>query len=120
MDENKKRAVKLAKLAVRLVPKDGDFWNTMGVAHYRAGNWMDAVAALETARELSQGGDAVDWLFLAMAHWMLGHKDEARKWYVQAVRSPQTSKLLELELPRFRAEAASVLGIKEPRRTNRR
>jgi tetratricopeptide (TPR) repeat protein len=112
-DQNRKRAVELAKRAVRLAPKDGDFWNTMGVAYYRAGNWTDAVAALETARELSKGGDAVDWLFLAMAHWRLGHKDEARKWYDQAIRSPQTSTLLEGELPRFRAEAAKLLGIEK-------
>lgn len=63
------------------------------------------------AVQLSKGGDAVDWLFLAMAHWKLGHKDEARKWYDQAIRSPQTSTLLEGELPRYRGEAAKLLGI---------
>jgi tetratricopeptide (TPR) repeat protein len=110
---NAKRAVELAKQAVRLVPTDGDFWNTLGVAHYRAGNWKDAIAALEKARELSAGGDAVDWLFLAMSHWQLGQKDEARKWYMQAVSSPKTSKLLEAELPNFRAEAAALLEIEQ-------
>jgi tetratricopeptide (TPR) repeat protein len=110
---NEKRAVDLANQAVRLAPYDGDFWNTLGVAHYRAGNWKEAVTALEKAKELSGGGDAVDWLFLAMAHWQLGQKDEARLWYDQAVRRLETSKLLEAELPRFRTEAANLLGINQ-------
>src|SRR5258708_24566986 len=29
-------AVELAKKAVDLAPRAGDFWNTLGVAHYRA------------------------------------------------------------------------------------
>src|SRR5262249_30332855 len=40
------RAVKLAKKAVQLVPLAGGSWNTLGVAHYRAGDWKAAVAAL--------------------------------------------------------------------------
>ena len=110
---NEKRAIDLAKRAVSLAPNDADFWNTLGVAYYRAGNWKQAVTALEKARELSAGGDAVDWLFLAMAHWQLGNKEEAHDLYTQALHSPKTSKLLEAELPRFRAEAAKLLGIDE-------
>ena len=79
------RAVELAKKAVELAPKQGTFWNTLGVAHYRAGDWKAAVAALEKSEELRNGGDSFDWFFLAMAHWQLGEKDEARKWYDQAV-----------------------------------
>ena len=39
------RAVKLAKEAVGLAPKNGA-WNTLGAAHYRAGNWEESLAAL--------------------------------------------------------------------------
>ena len=34
---------------------------------------------------LQKGGDACDWLFLAMAHWQLGHEEDAHKWYNQAL-----------------------------------
>ena len=75
---DEKWAVDLAREAVRLVPNDADFWNTLGVAHDRAGNWDEAVTALEKAMELSAGGRADDWFILAMAHWRLGDKDTAK------------------------------------------
>src|SRR5262249_47445153 len=43
------RAVELARKAVQLAPKVGMYWNTLGVAHYRAGDWKAAVAALDKA-----------------------------------------------------------------------
>src|SRR5262249_48959926 len=78
------RAVELARKAVELAPKEGAYWNTLGVAHYRVGEWKEALAALEKSMELRQGGDAFDWFFLAMARWQRGEKDEARKWYEEA------------------------------------
>lgn len=50
-------------------------------------------------------------LFLAMAHWQLGHADEARRWSDQAVawmdkNAPQNSDLLQ-----FRTESAALLVI---------
>jgi hypothetical protein len=48
------------------------------VAHYRAGDWKAAVAALDRSEQLLKGGNACNWLFLAMAHWKLGQHDEAR------------------------------------------
>ena len=35
--------------------------------------------------EVGKGGYWFDWFFLAMAHWQLGHKEEARRWYDQGV-----------------------------------
>jgi serine/threonine protein kinase/tetratricopeptide (TPR) repeat protein len=106
-------AVKLARKAVELAANNGSFWNTLGVAHYRAGNWQEAVAALERAMQLRNGGDGLDWFFLAMAHWRLGEKDKARQWFERAVRGmdKQFPKAKE-ELGRFRAEAADLLGVK--------
>ena len=53
------------------------------------------------------GGDSEDWIFLAMAHWKLGQKTEARRYYDRAVqRMP-----IQASLQRFRAEAAALLGI---------
>jgi tetratricopeptide (TPR) repeat protein len=133
------KAVSLAKKAVELAPKEGILWNTLGAASYRARNWKAAVAALEKSMELRQagdsvvgldgffqvkgrtgqdqdadhrpGGDSYDWFFLAMAHWQLGEKDKARKWFDQAVQWMNKNAPQNEELRRLRAEAAALLGI---------
>src|SRR5262245_41645232 len=78
------RAVDLAKKAVELAPKEGNYWNTLGVAQYRAGDYGAALPALEKSMAL-QGGNPFDWFFLAMAGWQQVEKTDARKWYGQAV-----------------------------------
>src|SRR5262249_43179218 len=80
---NPARALELAKKAVAMAPNEGTFWNTLGAAHYRAGDWNAAIEALHKSMELRRGGDGYDWFFLALAHRQLGQKDEARKWYDQ-------------------------------------
>ena len=107
------RAVQLAKKAVELTPNDGNPWNTLGVAHYRDGDWKAAIEALAKSMELRQGGDIFDWLFLAMAHWQLGEKEEARKWFDQAVDWMEQNKQQDDDAKRFREEAAELLGVKE-------
>jgi tetratricopeptide (TPR) repeat protein len=106
-------AVELARKAVELGPEQGAWWNTLGAAQYRAGNPKAAIDALTKAMELRQGGDSWDWFFLAMAHWRLGHKEEARKWYDQSVACMQKSFPHHEELRRFRAEAEELLEIKK-------
>jgi hypothetical protein len=63
-----KVAVTLARKAVELDPKSGTIWNTLGVTHYRAGDYRATVVALERSRQLGGGHDSWDWFFLAMAH----------------------------------------------------
>jgi tetratricopeptide (TPR) repeat protein len=112
---DEKWALELAMEAVRLAPNDGDFWNTLGVAYYRVGNWKEAIVTLEKAMELSHGGDPGDWLFLAMAQWRLDNKDKARNWYDKAVawmdknQNHPTADFLRL----YRSEAAELLGVKK-------
>jgi tetratricopeptide (TPR) repeat protein len=113
-----KRAVALATKAVALGPETmrprvRPAWNTLGAAHYRAGDWKAAVTALEKSMELGRGGDAYDWFFLAMAHWRLGDREQARTWYDKAVTWMDKHMPQNEELIRFRAEAAALLGIKE-------
>jgi WD40 repeat protein len=45
------RAVELANQAVALAPQDAVYWNTLGVAHYRAREFAEAVAALAKSEE---------------------------------------------------------------------
>lgn len=105
------RAVKLAKKAVELAPSEGNYWNTLGAAHYQASNWNAAIAALEKSGELRKGGDSFDWFFLAMAHWQREEKEEARRWYDRALAWMEKNKPNDEELRRFQGEAAKLLKI---------
>jgi serine/threonine protein kinase/WD40 repeat protein/Tfp pilus assembly protein PilF len=110
---NASRAVELAKAAVDLAPQQGEYWNTLGVAHYRAGDWPAAVTALNKSGEIRAVSDSFDMFFLAMAHWQQGSHDEARKLYDQAVAWMNQNQPENKELLRFRAEAEALLGVKE-------
>jgi tetratricopeptide (TPR) repeat protein len=106
------RAVQLGDRAVELAPKRGAYWNTLGVARYRAGNWDGAIAALEKSSAL-QGHTSFDGFFLAMARWKRGQRDEARRVYDRAVRWMNFFKPSDGELRRFHAEAAELLQIED-------
>lgn len=107
-------AVELAKGVVGKVPKEGRYWTTLGAAHYRAGEWNAAITALEKSMELRKGGDSHDGLFLAMAHWQLGDKEQARKHYDRAAQWMEKNRPQDKELRRFHVEAAALLGLPEP------
>jgi uncharacterized protein HemY len=77
----------LATKIVELVPNEGSFWNTLGMAHYRAGDWKAAVEALNKSIELHQGAETSDWFFLGKTQ-------------------PKNEELLQL-----RAEAGQLLNI---------
>jgi serine/threonine protein kinase/WD40 repeat protein len=107
------RAAKLAQEAVKLAPNEGMIWNTLGVAHYRSGDWKAAITALTKSMDLRHGGDSFDWFFLAVSDWQLDQKEEARKWYDQAALWMDKHQPQNAELRRFRAEAAELLGIEK-------
>jgi serine/threonine-protein kinase len=108
------QAVVLAKKAVAAAPQAGIFWSTLGTAYYRAGQWKDAVAALEKSMKLQSGGDSSQGFFLAMTYQRLGDPGKARDWYDRAVQWMDKNKPQDEELRRYRVEAAALLGIKEP------
>jgi tetratricopeptide (TPR) repeat protein len=92
-----RRAVELAKKGIQLEPQNGIYWNTLGVAQYRAGSFKEAVDALEKSIELGKGGNSFDWFFLAMAHQRLDHADEARRWLERGARWIEAAKRHEAE-----------------------
>jgi hypothetical protein len=81
------------------------------VAYYRSGDDRAAVAALETSMRMQAGGNSFDWFFLAMAHWRLGDRNQARTWFDRAVQWMDRHKPHDGELCRFRAEAEAMLAI---------
>ena len=104
-------ALDLAKQAVAGAPADANLWNTLGVAQFRAGDWQAAIDALNKSMELRNYGDGIDWFFLAMAHWKLDNKDEARKWYEKALEWMEKTAPGYEQLIRFRGEAEELMGI---------
>src|SRR5262249_7730175 len=61
-----RRALESATRAVELAPKDGQAWNTLGVARYRSGDWGGAREALETSMGLLAGrSEGFNTFFLA-------------------------------------------------------
>jgi WD40 repeat protein/serine/threonine protein kinase/tetratricopeptide (TPR) repeat protein len=102
-------AVRRAEKAVEMEPQNSGYWNTLGVARYRIGDWKAAVEALEKGRELRQGYLPADIFFLAMAHWQQGEKEKAGKLFHEMVQWMDRNKPQDEELGRFRAEAAALL-----------
>jgi serine/threonine protein kinase len=104
------RAVFLARQAVARSPRNWAYWNTLGVARYRAGSLEQAIVELDRSRCLRGVDDSYNAFFLAMAHWKLGHRDEARHWYEKGLAwmKPYPT---DPELVAFRTEAAAVLEI---------
>jgi serine/threonine protein kinase len=108
------KAVELARRAVEKARPQhrGMFWNTLGVALYRAGDWKAAIEALGQSERLSPDKRvALNAFFLAMAHWRLGDRERARTWYDRAVAWMDKNRPRDQELARFRAEAASLLSL---------
>jgi tetratricopeptide (TPR) repeat protein len=103
-----------ARKAAELAPKDGNIYNTLALAEYRAGHWNESIAASARSVALGNGGNAHDWLFLALAHWQKGDKDEARKWFHKAVDWIKEKDPKNVELRRFWEEAAELLGQPGP------
>ena len=103
-------AVALARQVVETCPDCGVYWNTLGVAYIRAGDYPAAVAALERATALGNGSTAFDDVFLAMAHAHLGDREQARHRLAQAMLGMQRDHPGHPELARFCDEVQSLLA----------
>jgi tetratricopeptide (TPR) repeat protein len=71
-----------AKAAVQAVPGNGNFLNSLGIAHYRLGHYAEALRTLMQSEKLNatkEGLHPVDLAVLAMAQHQLGEKDKARE-----------------------------------------
>jgi tetratricopeptide (TPR) repeat protein len=107
------RAVVLAKEAVELRASVGNYWNTLGVAQYRAGEYKAAIETLEKSRALNSGGTAIDFFFLAMARWQLDDKVIARQEFDKAAQRLKDHQPIDEEMNRFYDEAAELLGTEQ-------
>jgi serine/threonine protein kinase/WD40 repeat protein len=115
-------AVEHARRAVIERPQNDNIRNTLGVALYRDGEHQQAVDELLTAEELGGGKrTALNGLFLAMAYWKLGERDNSLAWFARATnwleehRSEwQGNPRQRDDFARLRQEAEELLDKQRP------
>jgi hypothetical protein len=104
-------------LVAGLPPNSGwrhDYLNTLGAVLHRAGRDREAVERLREGIEVDGGqGNALDWLFLALAYHRLGDPAEAYRWLARASgpasRLPGASVWATAEIEHLRREAAGLI-----------
>jgi tetratricopeptide (TPR) repeat protein len=104
-------ARELAERAVRCDPTSANFANTLGAALYRAGDYGEAILAMDRAIGLRGEGNSEDWYFQAMARWKLGEQAPARTDFGRAESWMLKHDGGSREIRRLRDEAAHLLGF---------
>jgi serine/threonine protein kinase/WD40 repeat protein len=117
---NPTRALELAQRAVVLTPGDPNHLNTLTVAQYRTGLYIECIVSAERNVMIRHDGrEATDLFFLAMAHARLGHLAQSRAAFDRALQSrrdhpdaayPEAA----TELDMFQAEARVLLESLAP------
>jgi tetratricopeptide (TPR) repeat protein len=110
-DPDPSATLALAEKAVQISADHDAYWNTLGVARYRAGDKAGAIEALERSAEVSPGGSgtAFDHYVLAMAWADLNRKDLAGEWFERGMAWTARHRPGHPTLEQFRAEAQSML-----------
>jgi Flp pilus assembly protein TadD len=87
------RVVALEERAVASGPREARLYG-LGLAHYRAGQFEQAIRRLDESREANPGWHAtcLNWVALALAHHRLGHREQAQAWLRRAVELEDRSK----------------------------
>jgi serine/threonine protein kinase len=107
-----RRAREFAQKALAHDQAQGRYWNALGVAEYRLGNWREAIGRIEEGIRLRGSARPVDAFFLAMAHWRAGHKNKAKRLYheLKGVKAPETDE----ETRVVRDEATRLMEAHQP------
>ncbi len=111
-----KRALSLVRQSLDKDPNNAMYLNTLGLVHYRLGNYAAAVAALKPNVEMDGGKDAAfDWIVLALSHHGLGQTPQACDCYFHAIQPHVLARLTpeqREEMIALRAEADALFGKK--------
>jgi tetratricopeptide (TPR) repeat protein len=103
----------LALRAIKIDAANGNYWNTLGVAQFRAGNFELAKQSLQKSMDLRAGGDPYDWFFLAMIAAEAGDARDAARWIDRSSAWISAHQPLSQDVLRYRAEARQFLGDKK-------
>jgi tetratricopeptide (TPR) repeat protein len=83
---NARRAVELVKQALDEDPH-GNYWEKLGMAHYQAGDWKEAVAALDKAIASVRHDAPWPYFLLANAHYRAGEWKQTLATLEKAISS---------------------------------
>ena len=104
----------MAQTSASRFPQNPMPWQILGWARYQTGDWQGCIVAMEKSISVQTdppGGDPYQWFHLSMAHWQLGHREEARIWYDKAVGFIEAKGWYQGDIRSFRAETESLLAI---------
>jgi tetratricopeptide (TPR) repeat protein len=104
------RAVDLAKKAIAIEARNPQYWRTLGAAQYRTGQWAAALDSFDKSMVLQNGGEGLDWYFVAMTHWQMGDKTRAREFFRKAETWQQTERVASGDLEGIDREAVNLLA----------
>ena len=87
---------------------------SLGALEYRAGHWQQSITSIAP---LQSGSSSYTdgWLYLGMAHWRLGDREEARRLPAkgeQAVAAADSSWVLKTQ---FKLQLKEARALIEPR-----
>ena len=102
-------AMTLAHRAAEVCPECAGYWNTLGAAYVRAGEFGSAIVTLDHATAIDGIGSAFNDVFLAMAHARLGHQEQASFCLARAISRAERDYPGHLELVRLCDEARTML-----------
>ena len=85
------RSIAYSKEFLQRKPESADLWSNLGIGHYRANDFANAIDSLKNATELRDDADVSDCFFLAMAYWRSGDHGKAGVWYKRGIRKQQTT-----------------------------
>jgi hypothetical protein len=107
-------AVSWSEQAVQHAPENPVYWNSLGVARYKAGDDRGAIEALKRSVDLGSGGTSFDHFYLALAFARSGEHASAQLWYDQGVSWMEGHRPRHGPLLRLREEAATQLFDSAP------
>ncbi len=108
------QAVALATQALAQSPQQSAYWTTLGLAHYRAGEWQAALTAIDKSMAFGADNTAQNWLLRAMIEWRRDDRQQAQAWYAKAATWLEHNPMTD-ELYHFRREASDMMGIQWPK-----
>ena len=109
------QAVALATQALAQSPQQSAYWTTLGLAHYRAGEWQAALTAID--KSMALGADDACFRTGCSAHmieWRRDDRQQAQAWYAKAATWLEHNPMTD-ELYHFRREASDMMGIQWPK-----
>jgi tetratricopeptide (TPR) repeat protein len=114
-------AVQRAEIACRLMPFEGSYHTTLGMAQYRLANFQEALTTLTRADELNQAAEGgsvpADLAFLAMCRYQMRERDRVQASLTQlreTLQKPNWARKEEAQRLLKEAEALLVGQTLQP------